>query len=79
MHIKGNEGKPVVFLQHGLFASAETWLTNGSNSVAFLLAHAGFDVWLGNNRGSIYSRKHATLDPNKDSAKFWDFSFYELG
>jgi len=52
---------------------------NGANSVAFLLAHAGFDVWLGNNRGSIYSRKHATLDPNKDAAKFWDFSFYELG
>jgi len=26
---------PVVFLQHGLFSSAETWLKNGQESVVY--------------------------------------------
>jgi predicted alpha/beta hydrolase len=38
----------------------------------------GFDVWLGNNRGTTMSRKHSTLNPDKDR-KFWEFSFPELG
>lgn len=79
MHIKGKAGAPVVFLQHGLFSSAETWLFNGDKSVAFQLSRAGFDVWLGNNRGSMYSRKNSKIDPNSNAKAFFDFSFYELG
>lgn len=38
----------------------------------------GYDVWLGNNRGTTYSRKHETLNPDKDK-KYWEYSFPELG
>ena len=70
---------PVVFMQHGLFGSSDAWTTNGENSPAFMFAKAGFDVWLGNNRGNDHSRKHVTLDANKDEKSFFDFSFIELG
>lgn len=43
----------------------------------FLLADDGFDVWIGNNRGSRYSKNHNKLDPKHDSA-FWDFGIDEL-
>ncbi|XP_052014600.1 tear acid lipase-like protein [Apodemus sylvaticus] len=71
-----NTTKPVVYLQHGFTVSADYWVLNPpSNCPAFLLADAGFDVWLGNSRGSNNGRKHVRLDPN--SKEFWDFSFDE--
>lgn len=69
--------KPVVFLQHGLLASADSWIINEETvAPAFALANKGYDVWLGNQRGTKYSRKHQNLDPDKmEDLHYWDFSF----
>jgi lysosomal acid lipase/cholesteryl ester hydrolase len=80
MHVwhTSRKGQPV-FFQHGLLSSADTWMMNKENSPAFIAARAGYDVWLGNNRGCKYSRGHDKLDPDTDSKEFFDFSFFELG
>ncbi|CAG9793140.1 unnamed protein product [Diatraea saccharalis] len=68
-----------VLLMHGLLLSSDVWLDAGTdNGLAYLIANACFDLWVGNCRGNYYSRRHETLDPDTD-AKFWHFSVDEIG
>ncbi|ETI45404.1 hypothetical protein L914_04569 [Phytophthora nicotianae] len=70
--------KPAVHLQHGLLDSSFTFVSNFRNqSLAYVLADAGFDVWLGNNRGTTWSRSH--LDYTTDDDEFWDFTWEDMG
>ena len=69
-------GRPVL-LQHGLLDSSTTWVMNfPDQSLAYILADAGYDVWLGNMRGNYYSRAHTKYDPSHD--QFWDFSYDDM-
>lgn len=63
---------------HGLLCSSADWIITGpENGLAYILAEEGYDVWMGNQRGNTWSRKHVKLNPNK--SKFWDFSWHEIG
>ncbi|KAL2634034.1 hypothetical protein R1flu_005513 [Riccia fluitans] len=69
--------RPPVFLQHGLLQGGDNWvLNNPEESLAYILADAGFDVWLGNIRGTRWSHGHVSLHPqDKD---YWDWGLDEL-
>ena len=75
----GNPTKPPVFLQHGLFSDSATWILNKEKSPCFRLAALGYDVWLGNNRGNVYSRANTKINPDKDPKDFFNYSFFTLG
>ena len=55
-------------------------ISNGKeNSPPFIALKAGADVWLGNSRGSPASLNHFTYDWERNSDKYWDFTFTEMG
>ncbi|CAL7949363.1 unnamed protein product [Xylocopa violacea] len=67
-----------ILIQHGLAGSSADWVLLGpKRGLAYILANAGYDVWLGNNRGNIYSRNHRSMLPT--DRHFWNFSYHELG
>ncbi|GBC04496.1 hypothetical protein RclHR1_00570052 [Rhizophagus clarus] len=72
------ERKPVVLLYHGLMMCSEIWMCNmeEERQLPFLLANAGYDVWLGNARGNKYSMKHTRFKPNE--SQFWEYSMDEF-
>ena len=76
--------KQAVLLHHGIDMSADSWLHMDDPSslnfpIPIQLWHAGYDVWLANNRGVSHSQGHAYFDLERDANRYWDFSFTEIG
>ena len=83
-HITGNsEGLftptlPPVLIQHGDSSDGADWLKNYWDLPMHLqLAEAGYDVWVGNNRGTEYSQVHDKY--TVDDKEFWAWSWAEMG
>lgn len=68
---------PPVLLQHGLFMAGDAWfLDSAKQSLGFILADHGFDVWVGNVRGTRWSHGHLIF--SEKNKEFWDWSWQEL-
>ena len=69
-----------IFVQHSLAKDAASWLMSyrfpldlkykAGKPMALQLADLGYDIFMGNNRGTPYSQGHETLDATKDKA-YW--------
>lgn len=70
--VPSDKPKPVVLMMHGMDSDMMEWVMNSADKAnAFILSRAGYDVWMGNNRGCKYGAYHKTLT-TKDR-DFWDF------
>ena len=78
--LERSQRKPVM-LQHGLFDTSYTWLMlNATDCLPIKLAQNGYDVWMTNSRGNLFSLEHTNpeYDSNVFYSKFWDFTFHEM-
>ncbi|KAJ4810118.1 Lipase [Rhynchospora pubera] len=74
---KNGGTKQPVLLQHGILMDGITWLLNSpEESLAFILADNGFDVWIANTRGTKWSQGHVSLDSS--TRGYWAWSWDEL-
>ena len=86
-HVLGKTGeerkeptKGSVLIQHGDTMDGASWLNSFEEGAPFhlLLADQGYDVWIGNNRGTMYSWDHETLS-SADDPEYWLWSWAEMG
>lgn len=78
-------GRKPVILQCGLTGTGTNWIITSAqvnmtyvgDMLGFELAKQGYDVWLSNNRGNRYAKRHLKYKADVDQA-FWDYSFDEI-
>ena len=66
-----NKAPAAAMLFHGFIDSADSFCIKGrEKSPAFILADAGYDVWIVNTRGNKHSRGHTNLNSSVD-VEYW--------
>ena len=71
---KSIDRNKVVYIQPGFLCSSWVFFQLGKNSLPFLLNDEGYDVWIGNNRGTVFSLDHIYKDSKTLNGDYWDFS-----
>lgn len=67
-----------VFLMHGFLTTPISFfITSKKNSLPFLLADKGYDVFMGSRRGTKFSTNHQNF--STESKEFWDFTWHSIG
>ena len=75
VRLPGKKNRAAALFIHGLFDSADSWVMNTRDkSHVFVMADAGYDVYVANNRGNMHSRGHINLDPKNDK-EYWDNAY----
>jgi len=72
--------KPII-LQHGLLDTSFTFIMIQTNlTLSSILVENGFDVWLTNSRGNLFSLGHTNpeYDSNFFFSIYWVFTFHEM-
>ena len=77
--VPANESKGTVLCQHGDSEDGTSWM-DGFTGTPFhlLLVDEGYDIWIGNNRGTMYSWDHETLS-SKDDNEYWMWTWADMG
>lgn len=73
---KNKSHRGPLFINHGMWGSADNWIKNSEHfyqSLPFLLADFGFEVWVGNSRGTVDYSSNDILD--KDDEEFWEYDY----
>ncbi|XKL65929.1 hypothetical protein PGB90_009349 [Kerria lacca] len=77
-NLQDQNRRPIVFLAHCILCSSAVFvLTGPEKGLGYILADSGYDVWMLNARGTVYSKRHVRLSPDKP--KYWQFSWHEMG
>ncbi|KAH9306951.1 hypothetical protein KI387_011355, partial [Taxus chinensis] len=72
--------KEPAFLYHGIMQGGEGWLLDEpKESLAFILADSGYDVWIGNSRTTMFSYGHTTYNRNQRVHKHFSFPCLYVG
>jgi lysosomal acid lipase/cholesteryl ester hydrolase len=69
--------KGAILLQHPVTVNSRIYMSQGNNSLGLILWKAGYDVWLNNQRGTLFSEDHT--NSSISYLDYWDFSFHEVG
>ncbi|XP_017777762.1 PREDICTED: lipase 1-like [Nicrophorus vespilloides] len=69
-----DEPRQPILLVHGTLSNSELWIQRGDDSIGFLLADMGYDVWLSNSRGTYYSSTRV----KGLYSDYWDHTFDDL-
>lgn len=75
--IKNPKSRGVIVLYHSMTVDSFVWIGQNNESLAIKLFDLGYEVWLPNTRGTLYSTGHANL--TIDDPEYWNFTFHEVG